>query len=222
MTDEPAREPDAGAGPEPVDGVDSAGNGSVDGAGLADEGYSSADRQGEARARTQMEGGPDAADPTAYTTDVRTLDSRVRWLWIGRALVIGAFIGGIATAVAYGVDRSYLWAGPLVGVFVAALGVIHSILLYRTWSYEVREDSLFLDRGVITRVQTVVPYVRVQHIDTSRGPIERAVGLSTLVVYTAGSRGADVTVPGLTPPEADDLQTRLKLLAIESEGEDAV
>jgi membrane protein YdbS with pleckstrin-like domain len=67
-----------------------------------------------------------------------------------------------------------------------------------------------------------VPYVRVQHIDTSRGPIERAVGLSTLVVYTAGSRGADVTISGLTPPEADDLQTRLKVLAIESEGEDAV
>jgi len=223
MTDEPAGEPDAGAESESIGEVDSAGDSSVDGAGPAEEGDSTADRQGEARVQTHAdEGGPDVADPTAYTTDVRTLDSRVRWLWIGRALIIGAFVGGIATAVAFGVDRSYLWAGPLVGGLVAALGVIHSILLYRTWSYEVRADSLFLDRGVITRVQTVVPYVRVQHIDTSRGPIERAVGLSTLVVYTAGSRGADVTVPGLTPPEADDLQTRLKLLAIESEGEDAV
>jgi membrane protein YdbS with pleckstrin-like domain len=41
-------------------------------------------------------------------------------------------------------------------------------------------------------------------------------------VYTAGSRGADVTVPGLTPVRADDLRERLKGLAIRSEGEDAV
>jgi membrane protein YdbS with pleckstrin-like domain len=161
-------------------------------------------------------------DSEAYTTDIRTLDARVRWLWIGRALLFGLLAGGVATVVAFFVNSAWLWVGPLLFVLVAGIGITHSILLYRSWSYEVREDSLFLDRGVITRVQTVVPYVRVQHIDTSRGPIERAVGLSTLVVYTAGSRGADVTISGLTPPEADDLQTRLKVLAIESEGEDAV
>jgi membrane protein YdbS with pleckstrin-like domain len=86
----------------------------------------------------------------------------------------------------------------------------------------VREDSLFLDRGVLTQVRTVVPFVRVQHVDVSRGPVERALGLATVVVYTAGSRGADVAVPGLTPDRADDLQRRLKRLTIVAEGEDAV
>ena len=164
----------------------------------------------------------DEAGPDAYTTDVRTLDPRVRWLWVGRALISALVLGGIATAVAFAAAPDWLWIGPVVFVLVALLGIGHALLLYRSWSYEVREDSLLLDRGVITRVRTVVPYVRVQHIDTSKGPIERAVGLSTLVVYTAGSRGADVTIPGLRPWEATDLQTRLKALAIESEGEDAV
>ena len=225
MTDERAGEPDSGAEPEGEDepdsgaGVDSPADGVDDS--RAGGGVDSPTEQSERTAKPdETTAAPD--EVAAYTTDERTLDSRVRWLWIGRALLIGLVVGGVATAVAFGVDRSWLWVGPVVGVFIAGLGVTHSILLYRTWSYEVREDSLFLDRGVITRVQTVVPYVRVQHIDTSRGPIERSVGLSTLVVYTAGSRGADVTIPGLTPPEADDLQTRLKRLAIESEGEDAV
>ncbi|MCU4717407.1 PH domain-containing protein [Halapricum hydrolyticum] len=161
-------------------------------------------------------------DPGAYTTDVRTLDPRVRWLWVGRALVVALVLGGIATAATLALAPEWPWIGPAVFVLVAVLGAGHALLLYRSWSYEVREDSLLLDRGVITRVRTVVPYVRVQHIDTSRGPIERAAGLSSLVVYTAGSRGADVTIPGLRPWESTDLQTRLKALAIESEGEDAV
>ncbi|MUV90553.1 PH domain-containing protein [Halapricum sp. CBA1109] len=159
----------------------------------------------------------------SYTTETRTLDPRVQLLWVARAVVTALVVGAIATGITFFAAPDLLVVGG-GGVFALALvlGIGHAILLYRTWEYRVREDSMYLDRGVVTRVQTVVPYVRVQHIDTSRGPIERAVGLSSLVVYTAGSRGADVTVPGLTPEEAADLQSRLKVLAIESEGEDAV
>lgn len=170
------------------------------------------------------EGPPEehTSDPEAYTTDTRTPDPRVRWLWVGRAVVIALVLAVASAAAGRALAPDQLWIGPAVFVVATALGAAHALLLYRSWSYEVREDSLFLDRGVITRVRTVVPYVRVQHIDTSRGPLERAIGLSSLVVYTAGSRGADVTIPGIRPQEADDLQTRLKALAIESEGEDAV
>ncbi len=56
----------------------------------------------------------------------------------------------------------------------------------------------------------------------SRGPLERGLGLASVVVYTAGSRGADVTIPGVALDRADDLQARLKQLAIVAEGEDAV
>ena len=64
--------------------------------------------------------------------------------------------------------------------------------------------------------------MRVQHIDTQRNPIERVFGLGRVVVYTAGSRGADVAIPGLTPDRASDLQHRLRTLVGESESEDAV
>ncbi|TKX76958.1 hypothetical protein EXE53_29110, partial [Halorubrum sp. SD626R] len=64
------------------------------------------------------------------------------------------------------------------------------MLKYRRWSDEIREDALYLDRGVITQVRTTVPLVRIQHVDSRRGPVERAVGLASCVVYPAGSRGA--------------------------------
>jgi membrane protein YdbS with pleckstrin-like domain len=68
----------------------------------------------------------------------------------------------------------------------------------------------------------MVPYVRVQHIDTQRGPVYRLLGLSKVVVYTAGSKGADVTIPGLSRSDASDVQEKLRDLAIESEDMDAV
>lgn len=161
------------------------------------------------------------ADLEALTGPMRSLDPRVRYVWVVQAVITAAFFGGIAGAVSYAIDFGLL---PGVGLFlvVAVLGVGHALLRYRSWRYEVRGDSLYLERGVLTHVKTVVPFVRIQHVDASRGPVERLVGLASSVVYTAGSRGADVTIPGLTPEGADDLQARLKRLAIAAEGDDAV
>ncbi|SEO96587.1 hypothetical protein SAMN04487948_10939 [Halogranum amylolyticum] len=150
------------------------------------------------------------------------LHPRVRLVWMLRAVVVAGVVG----AVAYVLNRVTLELPVYVpvGVFVVFLvvGVGFAILRYRLWGYEVREDSLYLERGVLTRVRTVVPFVRIQHVDSARGPVERLLGLASTVVYTAGSRGADVQIPGLTPEGSDELQDRLKGLAIRAEGDDAV
>ncbi|NEU56851.1 PH domain-containing protein [Halorussus sp. MSC15.2] len=154
---------------------------------------------------------------------MEVLNPRVRLAWGVGAVVTAVVVGVVATVI----DRFALGVGVWVGLAVAAvalaLGVFFAVLRYRVWRFEVREDDLYLERGVLTRVNTVVPFVRVQHVDTQRGPVERTLGLASVVVYTAGSRGADVTIPGLTPERADDLQEQLRRLAIESEREsDAV
>lgn len=149
------------------------------------------------------------------------LHSRVRIVWIVRAVILALLL---AVPFAAGQYFGYLpvWAPAVAAGVFLVLGVVHAILRYRRWSYEIREDALYLDRGVVTQVRTVVPLVRIQHVDSRRGPIERGVGLASCVVYTAGSRGADVRIPGLTPEGADDLREELKRLAIRAEGEDAV
>ena len=165
---------------------------------------------------------PAEIDPSELTTAERSLHPRIRIVWIVRSIVSAAFAGGLAFLA----DTFVLEVGILlpvgVALFFGTVGAVHALLRYRVWRYEVREDALYLERGVVTRVRTVVPFVRIQHVDTSRGPIERAIGLSTSVVYTAGSRGADVAIPGLEAERADDLQHRLKRLAIASEADTAV
>ncbi|WP_435194467.1 PH domain-containing protein [Natronomonas sp. EA1] len=150
----------------------------------------------------------------------RQLDPRVRYEWLIRAGISSLVLAVVGTII--GNFTVGLWLGPALGVLVLVSGVGLVGARYRAWRYTVRADSLLLSRGVITQTRTVVPYVRLQHVDVSRGPIERSLGLASVVVYTAGSRGADVTIPGLTPGDADSLQSRLKALAIAAEGEDAV
>ncbi|WP_280536266.1 PH domain-containing protein [Halopenitus sp. POP-27] len=134
---------------------------------------------------------------------------------------MSALLAGFAAVIGRFLETPW-WTPAVVGVLAVAVSVPYALVRYRRWSYAIREDALYLDRGVITRVRTVVPLVRIQHVDSRRGPVERATGLASCVVYTAGSRGADVRIPGLTPEDADDLRETLKRLAIRAEGEDAV
>lgn len=152
---------------------------------------------------------------------METLHRNVRFVWVLQAVLTAAVVGGVLFAADY-----YLldvgWWPVVVAAALAAVGAVHALLRYRVWRYRVQDDGLYLERGVVTEVVTSVPFVRVQHVDTQRGPVQRLVGLASVVVYTAGSRGADVTIPGLAPERAEELRERLRELAIESEHEDAV
>jgi membrane protein YdbS with pleckstrin-like domain len=186
----------------------------------AESGESSAESSGESTDETTP------LDPVPLG-EPQGLDPAVRSYWVVGSVFTAIPLTAVVAIVALTLNGlvTPLPVGPIVAaVFLLAivLGGVRSVLRYRSWEYVVREESLYLSRGVVTQVQTVVPYVRVQHIDTRRSALERVFGLASLVVYTAGSRGADVTVPGLTPERASALQSRLKRLAIESEEEDAV
>lgn len=73
---------------------------------------------------------------------------------------------------------------------------------YRSWGYSVEEDELHIQHGLWTRVRTIVPFGRVQHIDVAQGPIERHFGVARLIVHTAGTRSSAVGLPGLESGEA--------------------
>ncbi|WP_138006446.1 PH domain-containing protein [Halalkalirubrum salinum] len=152
---------------------------------------------------------------------MNALQPRIRILWVGRAIISAGIVGGVGYAAATYTDVPVEWPIAIAGLLLV-VGVLHALLRYRNWRYEIREDSLYLERGVLTEVRTAVPLVRIQHVDSRRSALERLVGLASTVVYTAGSRGADVRIPGLTPDDASALRERLKRLAIEADGEDAV
>lgn len=101
------------------------------------------------------------------------------------------------------------YAAGLVGAAVAAVAVPY--LRYRRWRYEIRERDLFLSRGSLFFVLTLIPFDRIQFVETHQGPLDLAFGLMQLVVYTAAGRAA--RIPGLDPTEAGSLREELAKVA---------
>lgn len=150
---------------------------------------------------------------------LRSLEKKILAPWILTGLLVSVVLTGVFSGVLAVLNIfSFVLAGVILIVFTGVLEV-YMLRRFDNWGFEMREDYLYLERGVIKKVKTKVPYVRVQHVDTQRGLVDRVFGLSSLVVYTAGSRGADVGIPGLLPGDADDLQEKLRKVAVESEEE---
>ena len=111
--------------------------------------------------------------------------------------VVGAVTG---SAVAYGFALAALVGGAIFWRFVSRR--------YGSWGYAEREDDLLVRRGVMFARLSVVPYGRMQFIDVTAGPLERAFGLATVRLHTAAAT-TDARIPGLESEEAARLRDRL-------------
>lgn len=115
------------------------------------------------------------------------------------ALIVAVVWLGLTVALAL-----WLWRWP--------------VIVYRHAGWRLDEDGLEIRRGVVWRRIINVPRSRVQHTDVSQGPLERSHGLSTLVVHTAGTDHARVTLAGLARETALGLRDQL----LPRDGRDAV
>ena len=103
---------------------------------------------------------------------------------------------------------------PVWGVlaFVAVAALLPAGFVFRrqrrTW-WRLDAQGLGVRRDLMWQLDTRVPLSRVQHLDLRRGPIERAAGLATLVVHTAGSRFSAVSLSGLDQVDAERLRDTL-------------
>ena len=100
----------------------------------------------------------------------------------------------------------------LAPVLLVVLWLIIRVPLrrYQARGYQLGPDRLRVVRGLLFRSDTVVPFGRVQHIDVHQGPIERAYGLGTLVLHTAGTHNASVSLPGLAHADALTMREEIR------------
>lgn len=122
------------------------------------------------------------------------------------------------TAIGGGV-LVYIFEGPwwiyAIEAIVLVLVAYFIIFLFPKvrwlrWRYEVRESEIELQHGLFIVKRTLIPMVRVQHVDTSQGPILRKYGLAEISISTAATVH---TIPALVMSEADELRSRISVLA---------
>jgi len=110
-------------------------------------------------------------------------------LWSGVAPTIPAIVAAVALVV-------FVWAWWLIGRRV------------RSYAYCERGDDLLVSSGILFRRLVIVPYGRMQLVDVKAGPIDRALGVTTVQLHTAAAT-TDAAIPGLEPTIAADLRDRL-------------
>ena len=114
-------------------------------------------------------------------------------------------------------DRVLLAETPFGGLLPAGIGLIGLSgvaiapdRIYRRLGYAIDGRLLRTVRGWLFHTDTVVPFVRVQHIDVTRGPVDKIFGTASLVVHTAGTHNSVVVLPGLSPERAAEIRDAIR------------
>ena len=105
-----------------------------------------------------------------------------------------------------------LWyAGMALVVLLGIWRAIVTVRAVKAWGYAERDNDLLVRHGLMIRRLSIVPYARMQYVDVTAGPLERAFQLATVQLHTA-SAASDARIPGLPPDEAARLRDRLTAL----------
>lgn len=127
---------------------------------------------------------------------------------------IVAVIAVVAAGVVVGIYTAWWWLGLAAAALVFCIALFALSALRRrvhSWQYMERDDDLIVERGLLVRRLSVVPYGRMQFVDVVAGPFERFFGLNTLHMHTAAA-ASDAVIPGLSREEAQRLRDALSRL----------
>jgi membrane protein YdbS with pleckstrin-like domain len=152
-----------------------------------------------------------ASRPAVLGEPSRRLAPAARWVWRGEQLL------GWGVAVALGFAAAVPLSGalavlartlPVAGLLICVVAVPE--LRWRHWRWEVRPEAIDIRRGALTVRRTLVPMLRVQHVDTTRDIVEQQLGLASVRVHTAAGSH---TIPLLPLADADEVRERIAALA---------
>lgn len=129
-------------------------------------------------------------------------------LWWGFLAIVAA----IASWFLEGrVEWLPVWAPPalcvIIGLWAAGIAPPRR---WARWGWAFTGTELHVASGWLTRSHTIVPAARVQHIDVAQGPLERAFGVATLVLHTAGTSNSQVSLPGISRQTADEIRDAIR------------
>lgn len=126
--------------------------------------------------------------------------------YLGAAIFMAVLIiPGVITIIAE--------APPFVPVLFfsawAVLFIAQMIMIplgFKKKSYSLRGQDITWRTGLLWHSVTTIPFLRVQHCEVNRGPLEQLFGLASLKVYTAGGGSTDLQIPGLLPEDAAQMK----------------
>lgn len=117
----------------------------------------------------------------------------------------------VAVGVLWWLDQVPSWIAP-VAAAAAGIGVVWAWWLIgrrvSSFGYLERSEDLLVRSGILFQRLVIVPYGRMQLVDVTAGPIDRALGITSVQLHTAAAT-TEAVIPGLTPEIAAQVRDRL-------------
>ena len=165
--------------------------------------------------------------------EYQTLGKKVFWLFflqiapaafILLIISIALFILSLQpflTADSFGSLQEYITIGSLVTFLISLIFFVISFaiarLIYINYVFLMADDSFKIKRGFFSKTENAIPYRQIQNVDIERNFIFQMLGLSRLVILTAGHEDenpkqgdeAEGIIPAIDQKLAETLQTEL-------------
>lgn len=147
-----------------------------------------------------------------------------------KVMRIGAFIQVMIFAFIIAIFYCVTWyfALPISNIVFIVLAapllldivwyiVSKPILVYRANHYDIGDDEIMLLTGIWNKEELIVPYVKIQNVETEQGPVMKRYHLKSLTVHTAEN---GLSIQLIHEDEASILKTLINQKMREVENDD--
>jgi membrane protein YdbS with pleckstrin-like domain len=187
MTQNPQTEPET---PGPLDSAE------VTDLGALDRGTYSRLRTARSSARLELDG-------TWHQISPRYVVSQ-----IVQNVIFLAFVVAVAAVLALALGQTWAWIPAGVIVLITLITLVILPRQAKAIGYMLRSDDIVFRKGILWQRMIAVPYGRMQLVDITQGPLDRAFGVSQLKMVTAAAT-TGVQIPGLTQAASEALRDTL-------------
>lgn len=129
------------------------------------------------------------------------------------------FVANLSRATLHGLDLGayvFLGAWIVLALFVVTFAITLLVvwLTYANYKFALGEDALKIKRGILSREEVAIPYRQIQDVDIAQDLGFRMMGLSRIVILTAGHEDekgdeSEGILPALDADLAEWLQAEL-------------
>lgn len=126
----------------------------------------------------------------------------VKYVWV----FIRGFWPILAGAAVSDNIRAY---GEWIGLAVLIIACLSAVMQYWKFTFQVTEDALIIRRGVLERERVTITFERIQMVNLEQSIWQRAFGVMSVKVDTAGTSGAEVEIAALKVKDANALKAVL-------------
>lgn len=127
---------------------------------------------------------------------IKFIRMTVRAFW---PVLLSFFIGGRNNSS----FEEYL--GYLVIGF-AAFNLIGSILTYFRFYFHIENDAIIIDKGLLKRTHTNIPFERIQTINFKQNILHQIFNVVSVEIDTAGAKKSEISIDALKKEEAEALR----------------